>query len=247
MAENKKDVTSAIVEFCKQYCKQTVGIMVFGSYVEGTNTEQSDVDFIVIDEAEVEGKKIQSEIYGYPLQATIVNFKALLNLLENSSSNRHFFYPHCISKSEILLDGKGMCAYLKKRAGEIVTKGVSASSVKKMEAHRISLCNFLHDGMNEKYTGSAIAEKLMWSNRVVMMCHNYILSASNDWDYTNAKLKRTVLIAKHPKVYASLNKLIEEFISHFDCPLFAQQIKSVMSDYMTFSWDTTAPHHCSMI
>ena len=49
MIDKQEDLTSAIVYFCKMHCKQTKGIMVYGSFIEKNTTDYSDVDIFVED------------------------------------------------------------------------------------------------------------------------------------------------------------------------------------------------------
>lgn len=240
------DVTSAIVQFCKQYCTQVKGIMVFGSYVEGEYTDKSDVDVIVLDDMEPEGKKIQTTIHSYRLQVTVMSFVDIVRSLQSASFTGDYFFPNIINRSSILFDDEGICQYLKHKADVIIKKGPPKIASNKKEASRIALSNYIHDGSNPKYTGSTLSEKMLWSGKTIIMCHEYLLMNNDDWRYTNSKLKRTVLKSHYKELYDALDKAHSDFHHHMDCEKFSINVKNIMASQMTFSWDTNAPNHGSV-
>ena len=193
MIDKQEDLTSAIVYFCKMHCKQTKGIMVYGSFIEKNTTDYSDVDIFVIDEGEIEGKKIQKIINKFPIQANIASFRMVLNSLMRSEKQGDFFYPKVLSTAYILFDEYGLCSYLKKRANKIIANGPPMVEPNKVEHCRLALCNYLNDGGNIKYVGENLSENIIWASRAIMMCHDYILLNGNHWKCTNTKAKKDLL------------------------------------------------------
>lgn len=240
------DITSAIVEFCRQHTKKTIGIMVFGSYARGEQTALSDVDVIIIDDADRKGRRIQQVVYGYPIQATIVCTDRLSELLQQSRLNGNYFYPNSLANAQILLDSKGICHYLQLKAKKIQTEQPPKTPVSLLELGRITLSNLLNDGSRLKYCGEHWAEQLQWACRVVMMCHEHLLSSAPLWVCQNTALRRQQMLTHFAFVYKQLNQSLESFSQHRCCRTFAKEVKLQMSDYLHFDWDSTGPEHCQL-
>jgi hypothetical protein len=237
------DVTSAIVEFCRQHSKLTVGILVFGSYARGEQTVRSDVDVIIIDDADPVGRRVQQLVFGYPIQATIANTALLTRLLQQSRFNSNFFYPNSLADAQILLDSKGICKYLQSTAKKIQTAQPQAAPAGLIELGRVALSNFLNDGCNEKYIGSSWGEHLQWAARVVIMCHEQLLLTSGLWSCQNTALRRRQLQSHFATAYQQLNQALESFSDHRCCEQFAAETKQHMINYINFDWDTVGPAH----
>jgi hypothetical protein len=244
MNQTQPDVTSAIVEFCRQNSKHTIGIMVFGSYARGEQTTQSDVDVIIIDDSDLIGRRVQQLIFGYPIQATIANSEVLTNLLLQSRFNGNYFYPNSLSDAQILLDTKGIAHYLQSTAQKIKQQLPQAAPKALVELGRVALSNFLNDGCNDKYLGLSWGERLQWASRVVMMCHEQLLLQAGLWTCQNTALRRQQLNTHFALVYEQLNQSLESFSLHRSCQTFANETKNHMSAYMTFGWDSEGPTHC---
>lgn len=245
LESGKVDITSLIVKFCELYCKNVTAIILFGSYANGKATEKSDVDIFIIDEACSNGFKVQKRIDGLLLQATIFNFREALNLLCDSGNASHPFFPISYEMSQVLFDKTGQGRYLKEIGTEVLKRGPRSTTSIELETKRISLINYLNDGSSTKYTGTTLAEKLLWGSHVINMCQNYYLSSCNEWALYNQRFKNEVLTRRNPALRDGLHDALNFLIQHNDPNEFANIVKNIMKDYMALSEDSSSPH-CSV-
>ncbi|MGC0120611.1 nucleotidyltransferase domain-containing protein [Pseudoalteromonas piscicida] len=241
-----KELGLAIETFCGKYCKAIVSVILYGSQANGTATAKSDVDLIVIDDSCMEPFRIQRTINGFPIQATIMNYKDMLNALCESRKQSNPFFPISLEQSSLLYDTKGLGAYLTDLAKEIVQAGPVAPGDNRLELQRISLVNMLSDGLAEKYIGNSFAENCTWAASIIIRCEAYLLHKSGDWLNYNRRLRKQALMESFPSIYSGLNRAMEDFLSAKDTKLFADNIKSIMNEQMSFGWDTHDNCHASV-
>lgn len=231
----------AVSLFCKLYGINIVGVMLYGSYAKGLETNHSDVDIIIVDEG-VNGEfRVQREINGFKLQVKHVNYNEISDKLTQSPLTQQPFLPVSLCEAQILFDKFGLCVYLKTIAKKILTGGPQPADTCKVELIRSGFVNYLNDGTHIKYTGSTNAERVMWASQSIRLCMDIILAVNGQWIHYSAELKLKVMQTHYPKVTQSLNNCLSNFLTDYNSEKFAQQLKGIMEVFISFSWDTDIP------
>lgn len=238
---------AVITGFCNEFCKDLQMIVLYGSYATQTQTENSDVDLLIVDNSYQQGCRIQRVIDGYPIQAAVMNARELVVTLQEATKKSNPFWPGVLQQPLVLFDKAGLSQHLAPLAAEKLQQGAGMLAPAQLELMRIGIVNFMNDGTSEKYLGTTRSETVVWAAKLLTMLEDYLLACIGGWLKNNARFKKAELLARLPQARLALHQQLDIFLTDFNAERYVQGLKAQLQDLMQFDWDTQAPHHAAIL